>query len=136
MATDYDAPRKRDDAPDEDSIKELTARRTKTAVGLPDRAALRRPLRRGAGSQGTAAPGRRVHLHQLPSDPAPQSAGAPHAPRVDLPRLRLSFDIDPKSPQPRTRTRALPAPTWLAPNPVASGAFANKGASSPQTPAA
>jgi hypothetical protein len=36
MATDYDAPRKRDDEPDEDSIKELKDRRTKTAVGLAD----------------------------------------------------------------------------------------------------
>ena len=36
MATDYDAPRKTDDDQDESSIEVLTARRTKTAVGLAD----------------------------------------------------------------------------------------------------
>jgi Domain of unknown function (DUF4193) len=36
MATDYDAPRKNDDAQDEDGIEELKARRTATAVGLVD----------------------------------------------------------------------------------------------------
>jgi Domain of unknown function (DUF4193) len=36
MATDYDAPRKTDDDQDTDSIEELKARRTETAVGLVD----------------------------------------------------------------------------------------------------
>jgi hypothetical protein len=36
MATDYDAPRKTDDDPDQDNIEELKARRTKTAVSLVD----------------------------------------------------------------------------------------------------
>jgi hypothetical protein len=36
MATDYDAPRKTDDASDEDGIEELKGRRSETAVALVD----------------------------------------------------------------------------------------------------
>jgi hypothetical protein len=98
MATDYDAPRNKEDDQGQDSLEALkTQQRSGAMTALIDvedsdtaehRPPRRGPLRRGAGRPDHPAAGGRVHLHVLLPGP-PQLPGCPGKERRKvLPRLR------------------------------------------------
>ena len=118
MATDYDAPRKTEDEPSEESIEELKTRRHDKNSGKVDEdeaeAAESFELpgadlsHEELAVRGPAAPGRRVHLHELLPGSPPQSARGRE--EADLPRLRLNRV---RTPPAGSRDSAR-GPRWVA----------------------